>query len=79
MKRQCSDCGKSLGYECDHCHSLNVRQSRTDVSKVNCGSCYHSFPETSTVEKVVCISCQTKRLKESRIMREFSGSGSLRQ
>lgn len=69
MRRQCK-CGKLFGYVCDFCESLNTKRSHTDRTRINCGNCFRQFPEDEKILDVVCLECQTRNLRESRMMRE---------
>ena len=40
MRRICKSCGKVLSTVCDHCGSLNVRESHTVPKTYNCGNCH---------------------------------------
>lgn len=63
MRRQCRHCKKLLAAECDYCHSLNVRPSRTTQGTLNCGNCLRRGIPLGVVIEDSCSEC-TARLRK---------------
>ena len=63
MKRICQTCKKQLLMACDHCGSINVRESRSRPGTFNCGGCLRKDVHTDKVELTTCWECEQRARK----------------
>lgn len=65
MRRICRFCKKKLQAECDYCHSLNVRPSRTKPDTMNCGNCLRRGIPLGVVIEDLCHECTQRQRRTS--------------